>query len=264
MKYSRSNSGLYVPQRLAPRAKQRGMFAMGPGFFKSGVSVSDPYKAAVLADSPVIYWRLDETSGTVAADTSGNGNAGTYAEDVSLLTAAGLLTTSTDKGILLPSTAVGVTIANPINTSLNWSVEALIKPTVVPPTSGVGAIFMLGPSGGNPEIDIQDAGSGTFFFRVMRSGLSQIFRSTSTFAYGTRVHVVLTFASATGDLLLYENGVQDANTGSMAYGNAGGNILFGMANFGSNSYSCQGYADEAAVYSTTLSATRVAAHYAAS
>ena len=36
------------------------------------------FDTAVLASSPLAYWRLNETSGTTAADATGNGNAGTY------------------------------------------------------------------------------------------------------------------------------------------------------------------------------------------
>ena len=36
------------------------------------------YADAVLADGPVAYWRLGEASGSTAADSSGNGNSGTY------------------------------------------------------------------------------------------------------------------------------------------------------------------------------------------
>ena len=36
------------------------------------------YASTVLADSPVAYWRLSETSGTSAADSSGNSHGGTY------------------------------------------------------------------------------------------------------------------------------------------------------------------------------------------
>jgi len=36
------------------------------------------YKNAVLADNPLGYWELDETSGNTALDSSGNGNNGTY------------------------------------------------------------------------------------------------------------------------------------------------------------------------------------------
>src|SRR5687768_508944 len=36
------------------------------------------YADDVTAKTPTMYWKLDETSGTTAADASGNGNTGTY------------------------------------------------------------------------------------------------------------------------------------------------------------------------------------------
>ena len=46
-------------------------------------SVAD-YPGAVLADSPAIYLRLGEASGTVAADSSGNGKDFTYINNPTL------------------------------------------------------------------------------------------------------------------------------------------------------------------------------------
>ncbi len=37
-----------------------------------------PYMQAVLADKPLAYWRLGESGGTTACDSSGNGQTGTY------------------------------------------------------------------------------------------------------------------------------------------------------------------------------------------
>ena len=42
------------------------------------------YAARVLGDAPIGYWRLDETSGTVAHDSSGHGHDGTYGSNVVL------------------------------------------------------------------------------------------------------------------------------------------------------------------------------------
>src|SRR5438876_10051446 len=42
------------------------------------------YRASVLADHPVAYWRLNETTGAVMADVSGNGNDGAYAGAVTV------------------------------------------------------------------------------------------------------------------------------------------------------------------------------------
>jgi hypothetical protein len=42
------------------------------------------YDSEVLADTPAGYWKLDETGGTIAADSSGNGRNGTYQGGVNL------------------------------------------------------------------------------------------------------------------------------------------------------------------------------------
>ncbi len=43
-----------------------------------------PYSDTVFDDAPYLYWRLGETLGTVAADTSGNARTGTYTGGVTL------------------------------------------------------------------------------------------------------------------------------------------------------------------------------------
>ena len=47
--------------------------------FRSSHNLAPAYGLAVTAQSPDLYWRLDETSGTIAADSSGNGRDGVYA-----------------------------------------------------------------------------------------------------------------------------------------------------------------------------------------
>ena len=42
------------------------------------------YDTEILADSPVGYWKLNETSGTTAYDSSGNGNNGTLHGGITL------------------------------------------------------------------------------------------------------------------------------------------------------------------------------------
>jgi len=44
----------------------------------SARAASTAYASAVMADSPYLYYRLGETTGTAAADASGNGRNGTY------------------------------------------------------------------------------------------------------------------------------------------------------------------------------------------
>src|SRR2546427_13175021 len=58
----------------------------GCGGASTGATPTTPpsYRASVLADHPVAYWRLDEETGTVMVDASGNGNDGAYAGAVTL------------------------------------------------------------------------------------------------------------------------------------------------------------------------------------
>src|SRR3989442_5707000 len=63
-----------------------GAVLSGCGGASTAASPTTPpsYRASVLADHPVAYWRLDEETGTVLVDASGNGNDGTYAGAVTL------------------------------------------------------------------------------------------------------------------------------------------------------------------------------------
>src|SRR6185437_12692528 len=54
------------------------------------------YGDAVLSDSPVGYWRLDETTGTVATDSTGS-NPGTYVGGPALGQAGGLPDTTNNR-----------------------------------------------------------------------------------------------------------------------------------------------------------------------
>src|SRR3989442_12331717 len=63
-----------------------GAVLSGCGGASTAASPTTPpsYRASVLADHPVAYWRLDEETGTVMVDASGNGNDGAYAGAVTL------------------------------------------------------------------------------------------------------------------------------------------------------------------------------------
>ena len=85
MKYARSNSGIYIRRRLAPRAKQRGMFAMGPGFYASaaGGGPVDPYFAYVQS-----LMHFDGTNGSTTTTDVISGRVWTSTGGVLSTTAA--------------------------------------------------------------------------------------------------------------------------------------------------------------------------------
>ncbi len=66
-------------------------------------SSSDPYGQAVLADKPSLYLRLDDPAGSIALDTSGNGDDGTYEPGASFGAGGPLVSDPSDSAVALSS-----------------------------------------------------------------------------------------------------------------------------------------------------------------
>src|SRR5712692_4526714 len=68
------------------------------------------YSTVVGSDTPVGYWRLDETSGTSAADSSGaHANPLTYQGGYTLATQPGAITGDADPGVTLNGSTGAIT-----------------------------------------------------------------------------------------------------------------------------------------------------------
>lgn len=83
------------------------------------------YASVVLADQPYAYWRLNEPSGTVAADSSGHLRTGAYQAGAQLASAA-LLPATSERYVTLTGAAnsfVDVSAARQFCASGAWSIE---------------------------------------------------------------------------------------------------------------------------------------------
>lgn len=222
------------------------------------------YAREVLADAPVLYWRCDESAGTVAADASGHGRNALYRQDAAVLTTAGLIASDTNAAVAL---AAGATVQSglyfagaTVDFAGSWGFEALIRP------DGVGILAQMGvPVGGSRycEINVFDVGAGRFALRVMHSGFAELMLTAATWPYGQAMHVFL-LQVAGGDLQLYADGVL---VGGAAFNFAGssGEVRVGCGSFfgTSDTYPFLGVVDEVAMYAGALSPARIAAHAAA-
>lgn len=63
-----------------------------------------PYADLVLTHAPLLYWRLGDTSGTTAVDSSGYGRDGTYINDTPTMGAAGILIDDSGTSTVFEST----------------------------------------------------------------------------------------------------------------------------------------------------------------
>ncbi|WP_130011476.1 PKD domain-containing protein [Serinicoccus sediminis] len=224
---------------------------------------TDFYGAAVMADEPDLYWRLDETSGTFAQDSSQSDRAGVYQGGVTKDQAGALVDNSGRAASFNGSD--GVVVGSPdtaVNDPGEFSVETWFSTTSTRGGKLIG--FGNAASGLSSSYDrhIYMRNNGTLTFGVW-TGAENTITSTDAYNDGQWHHVVGVQGPA--GMALYVDGElvgthpQTDAQAYTGYWRIGGDRVWS----GASSGYLQGSLDEAAVYSTPLSAARVAAHYAA-
>lgn len=221
------------------------------------------YQSTILADSPVVYYRLGESSGTTATDASGNAHNGTYSN--ATLGTAGLLTGDADTAVTFngSSSYIDTNTDSPCNPGTgDFTLEAWVKTT-----STVFASLVLGKiasslAGDNYWLGYNySAGKATFSINNADNSAITLTGSVSI-NDGNAHHIVAVKDGAT--LRLYVDGVADGTTafaGSSTISPAD-NLFVGK--FGNAPYFyADGIIDEVAYYNTALSAGQVGAHYSA-
>jgi len=218
------------------------------------------YEQTILADGPTAYYRFDESSGTTANDSSGNGYSGTYAGSGVIYDQPGALIGDADTAVLLDGAAGEMTCPVGVNTA-GWSafaIEVWVKLTTIPSSKAVIADNDTGIS--NKGFALYFAASAASLNLSIGNGSSHA-TATYTFAFSAGIwyHLLGTWDGTT--ITLYVNGASvatAAKSGSM--GTPGYNLVFGY-----NIVSGGGYLpatlDEAAIYNAVVSAARVLAHY---
>lgn len=219
------------------------------------------YSSEVLADSPLLYWRLGESSGTTAADASGNGRTGTYSGSPTLGVAS-LQASDSDTAVTFDGINDVVSGAAPATTSA-FTIEFLIKGNGsltagnmlahrYPSTSGQRIFYVAIGSGGS---------SGKVEFSVRNNAATEASAFGATILGSTTRHIACTYDGTTSRI--YVNGTLDGSstvvTGVLA--NVAPSLEI-AARTAAPVYT-QATFDEVALYNTALSGARIAAHVAA-
>ncbi|HEX4471068.1 MAG TPA: LamG-like jellyroll fold domain-containing protein [Nocardioides sp.] len=229
-------------------------------------AVFRPYQTAVLADSPTFFWRLQEKSGTTAADTSGNARTATitntpaFAQTSPITSEPSDVAFGTGSNGYLTSTATSTT-------PTTFSVEAWVKTTS---TSGGRLLgFGDGAAGsGSSSTDCQLylAPNGKVEFGLDDDSPTAL-ASSAAVNNGSWHYVVGTYSTSTG-AKLYVDGALTAS-GTLAKPSsftgrwrAGAESMSGWPSNPTSNY-LSGTIDELAVYPSVLSAARITAHYTA-
>lgn len=222
------------------------------------------YSKSVLIDDPDVFWEMQETSGTVMADSAGRGRDGTYT-NAPTLGAAGLFPGATsvqfdgsnDYAVWLDTTITRTTAA--------WTVEGWVQPNAS--TYSEGAFWTTNYDGGNVHMPLRvGAGNSRFESAFYASGWT-FAEAQESFQAGTPYHVANVWTGT--QLRLYVNGRLIAqstpgfspNPGSITSFLIGGGWGAGSTNLPSVFYAMR--ASHLAIWTSALNPAQIQAHYAA-
>lgn len=227
----------------------------------------DTYSQVVLADNPIGFWLLNETTGTTGDDLTANNNNFTFYNSPTLGVSTGLSGIPT--GITFDGTNDRVNSATVstfnIAASGNWSAEMWFKTS----SSAFSTFFSWRDSTGSSDgvtttISLNNGTTGMVMIQSVDSAGNGLNISHTNSYNNNAWHHVVASATSGGALRLYIDGVDRANSTTARRTNTSNReILFGANNGSGGSYIqfYSGTGTAVSVYNTALSAAQVLAHY---
>jgi hypothetical protein len=210
---------------------------------------------------PALYWRLNETSGTTAADSSGNGNTGTYSAGVTLgqtgllygdaATSAQFTNASTSRvtAASYAPFAVGSkrTFVGVANRSTSTDIDTIFGGVLA---ASAGAPFLRLVSGAQDVAWFANGNTASVTWSAAWPGNAQI------------VVWALTYDDSTGTAELFVNGVSKGqrtlSAGNRYNGAASDFFQVGAWGTGAGTSAFNGYQQEVAVFESILTAAQIA------
>ena len=223
------------------------------------------YSQTVLLDNPVSFWLMNETSGTSATDQGSANLALTYTNSPTLnqsTTLAGIpkavsFDGTNDYAIRANNAAYNIT------SNGNWSVECWIKPNM----TVLGSIFSI-RSDANTSAEATlsnfgcDPSDGKITAYVAGASNTTISLASTSSLNDNAWHQLVLTATSGGSLIYYVDGVNTASTSTGRNSVAYDKCVVAAGNYvGSVIQPAKGLMAAFSIYSTTLSASRVTAHY---
>ncbi|MDE2100095.1 MAG: LamG domain-containing protein, partial [Patescibacteria group bacterium] len=205
------------------------------------------YASEVLSDSPTAYWHLDETSGTTAADSSGNGNTATFSTSIVHIGQAPLI----HDGYSFQWYGTGnTTIATAGFGTLGggaWTVEAWIN-TSASQDQPILALFNSGVV--NLFFRVTTSGNVSAASTVLAAGGSTATSVTSNVVNDGQTHHVVAVKSGS-TIHIYIDGVEAAYSTQTSYLAPDEVVAGGSGSIGYSSTVFSGNIDELAFWNQT-------------
>lgn len=220
---------------------------------------ADPYGEAVYNSAPSLYWRLNESSGSVAQDSSTSLSPGNYSGGVTQ-GVTGAIAGTTDTAVGLDGGTGLITSSKTYSSPSTYSLELWFNTT----TTRGGKLIGFGdqPTGSSSNYDrhvyMQDNGQLVF---GTWTGSANTITSATPYNDG-KWHSVTATQSGDGMTMYVDGKLVGTNPQTQAQDYTGYWRVGGDQTWGSSSAYLEGKIDEVAVYPTALSAATVNQHYA--
>jgi hypothetical protein len=233
----------------------------GAVFAPPGIPVSAPkghggggpppntYRAAVLADSPIAYYRLGDLTDQQGGPSGVPSGAVTAGGPNLLPTQAGASMTFAGGNIALTNNAFNGLLFNAC------TIEAWCKLTSFPG----GSVVFYGAPGSWIGMGLNTLSQEVYW----NNGDGVLPSLSTTITVGQAFHFVTAWAGPTAAVHIYINGVAVDPGGGTAYAATNTATQAYVGSQGPSTNPWNGQLQDLAVYASTLSAARVAAHYAA-
>lgn len=253
-----------TPPSIAGDAKKGAVLAAAPGGW-SGTEPMDltyrwrscpPYDTEVAADAPLAHWRLGETGGNTALDSSGHARDGSYVTAPGL-GVPGAITGDADTAVGFVETGDRMTVADDNELRLNddFSIEFWSKLNAY--TNTYPGIFRKGSSA--------SSGTGYAIFynsdlrpNFKRAGIQKKSSAAAALSTDSFRHYVVSYNAANETLKWFVDGALDKTYTSTVLPE---NIDPSSLQIGRGDHYGNHVIDEVALYATALPGARVAAHY---
>jgi hypothetical protein len=227
-----------------------------------------PYRDEILADSPVAYWRLGESSGTTAVDQRGL-RSGTYVGGPTL-GVPGILSSDPDTAVLL-NTSQYVTVPDApalspeAGAAGKLTLEAWVRLSALPSGSPASVISKGAAGAYEYALRVQPSGAVEVILWSPGGTTYQAVASPSgAVAPGAWYHLAATCQNGVACQVFVNGALRATITsgwGATLPADKGAPVTIGRR--GDNTQMLAGTVDEVAIYSTPLSATQIQEHYAA-
>jgi hypothetical protein len=225
-----------------------------------GPETLDPYAQVILADHPIAYWRLDETSGNIAYDSSGHGHDATLVGGVTL-GVPGALVGTPNTAVALDGTSgfirVGDTLRFP--GTVPFAIECWVRPIALDTTSR-GLVTKETTSGPGAQGYSLSLTSTAIAFARELDGTSDLLGRPLVLTSGSYYYLYAAYDGQTMLLIQNTSYLGNVPTASRELLDIADVLVLG-ARMGGQSGLFWGSIDEVAIYPGRLADSQPAIHY---